>query len=136
MIKHLKTIGCEERGASALEFALVAPAFISLLVGISQLGIFFLANAGLHNALAEGARYATLYPRPNETQIKAKINASRFGLNPANVTLSPLVYGTANSSPYADMTMSYRLQLNFIFIDTDPIMLTKSRRVYLPPTLS
>ncbi|HWH18487.1 MAG TPA: TadE family protein [Allosphingosinicella sp.] len=135
-MKRFNRIGREERGASALEFALVAPAFIFLLVGISQLGIFFFANAGLNNALAEGARFATLYPRPNETQIKARINASRFGLNPNNVTVSPLVYGTANSSPYADMSMSYTLQLNFIFIETDPITLTKSRRVYLQPTLS
>ena len=125
-----------EAGASAMEFALVAPAFIFLIMGISQLGILFFANAGLTSALAEGSRYATLYPQPNETQIKARINAARFGLDPAKLSIAPFQYGTANSSPYADISMSYQLQLNYVFIKSDPITLTQKRRVYLQPTLS
>jgi Flp pilus assembly protein TadG len=133
MMKQRRHILANVRGASAIEFALVAPVFILILVGIAQLGILFFANAGLNNALAEGARLATLYPRPTATQIKAKINAADFGLNPASLATPQLVYGTNGSSNYYDMSMQYTTQLNFVFYKAMPITLKQSRRVYLQP---
>lgn len=122
----------DQKGASAIEFALVAPAFFILLFGIAQLGIVFLANAGLSNALAEGARHATIYPRPDQGAIKNKISASSFGLDPANLDVPALSYGVSNSADYADITMTYRVVLNFILFQPQ-VQLTKSRRVYLQP---
>lgn len=121
------------RGAAAMEFALVAPAFIALLIGIAQLGILFFANAGLNDALAEGARYATIFPQPTEAQIKTRINAKRFGLDPSRLTISPFVYGTANSSNFATITMTYSVPLNFVFFNAGPVTIRQSRRAYLQP---
>ncbi len=42
-------------------------------MGIAPLGLLFFANAGLHNALAEGARHATLFPRPTPEQVRTRI---------------------------------------------------------------
>jgi Flp pilus assembly protein TadG len=121
------------RGAAAMEFALVAPAFVAVLIGIAQLGILFFANAGLNDALAEGARYATIYPQPTEAQIKARINAKKFGLDPTRLTVSSFTYGTANSSNFATITMSYSVPLNFVFFNAGPVTLRQSRRAYLQP---
>lgn len=126
----------KEDGASALEFALVAPAFIALIIGIAQLGIFYLANAGLNNALAEGARMATLHPRPTEAQILEKINAARWGLDPSRLTVAPIVWGSSNGSQFATVSMSYDVDLNFIFVDTAPFTLSGSRRAYVYQVLS
>lgn len=120
------------RGASAVEFALVAPIFMLILVGLAQLGIVFFANAGLHNALAEGARSATVYPRPTPTEVEAQIEAGRFGLNPANLTINDFAYVESGGTTYTDIAMTYTLTLNFIVVEA-PITLSQSRRVYLQP---
>ncbi|QPQ55881.1 pilus assembly protein [Allosphingosinicella flava] len=128
MIRPLRR---DERGASTLEFALVAPALILFLIGIPQIGMLYFANAGLNNALAEGARQATLWPRPDEAQIKARIAAGQFGLKPSALTIAPLAYGNSDGADYAEITMRYNVQLDFGFFRPDPILLQKSRRVYL-----
>jgi Flp pilus assembly protein TadG len=46
----------DERGASALEFALVAAPFIFLLLAIMQVGYVFFANFALDGAVSDGAR--------------------------------------------------------------------------------
>lgn len=127
----IDTLRRNEKGASTLEFALIAPALILFLVGIPQIGMLYFANAGLSNALAEGARHATLWPRPDEAQIKARIAASQFGLKPSALTVLPLVSGSSDGADYAEITMRYNVQLDFGFYRPAPIVLEKSRRVYL-----
>lgn len=46
-----------ERGAAALEFALVVPFLIMLLVGTVSTGLVYSDHLGLTNAAREGARY-------------------------------------------------------------------------------
>jgi len=119
------------RAAGAVEFALAAPIFIFLVNGVAQLGILFFANAGLNNALAEGARYATVFPQPTDAQIEARINNERWGLDGARLDIAPPARGEANGSPYIELRMTYDVNLNFIFFDIGPVTLTQSRRVYL-----
>lgn len=122
----------DTRAAGALEFALVAPAFILLIMGIAQLGIIFFANAGLHNAVAQGARLATIFPRPTEDQVKAQINVAEFGLKPTGVVGPTVDYDETASPNFADLQMSYTTTLNFVVFKV-PVTLRQSRRVYLQP---
>ena len=46
----------DERGASAVEFALVLPLFCMLLFGIVQYGLFFWSAQSAANAARDGAR--------------------------------------------------------------------------------
>jgi Flp pilus assembly protein TadG len=133
-VRKLRRIGRDERGASVVEFALLAPVLVGFIIAISQLGLLFYANAGLGNAVSEGARLATLFPRPTNEQIAARINERRFGLDPAYVVGPTIVDGSDNGTPYADITMSYAAPLNFIFYKVGPIRLTRTRRVYTQPT--
>lgn len=123
----------DTRGASAVEFAIVAPVLIAFLFGVAQLGILFFANAGLQNALAEGARLATIFPRPTEADVTARITEKRFGLDPARLTDPSFAYGTTNGMTYADISLSYSMPLNLWLVETAPITLTQSRRVYIQP---
>ena len=132
-MRKLWGIGRDERGASVIEFALLAPVLVGFIIGISQLGLLLYANAGLGNAVSEGARLATLYPRPTNEQIAARINDRRFGLDPAHLSGPTIVEGVADGAPYADITMTYAAPLNFIFYKTSPVRLSKSRRVYTQP---
>ena len=120
----------DQRGASAIEFALSATILIVLLIGLVQVGMLFMANAGLQHAVGEGARLATISPTPSDSAIIARINAKRFGLDSANVTGPTISHGTDNGAPYAQVTMSYSTQLDLIFFTTPPVTLTETRRAF------
>ncbi|HEV2079231.1 MAG TPA: TadE/TadG family type IV pilus assembly protein [Allosphingosinicella sp.] len=128
----LRPLLADKGGTSAIEFALLAPVLILFLIGIAQLGLVFFANAGLNNAIASGARHATLFPRPTEAEIRSRIDAARFGLDPAGVAAPKLTYNTTASPHFADIQMSYTMSLNFIVYQA-PLTLTQTRRVYLQP---
>jgi Flp pilus assembly protein TadG len=52
----------DDRGATAVEFALVAPAAIMLLVGIVSLSLMLLSIGSMHFAVAAAARCASAIP--------------------------------------------------------------------------
>ena len=121
----------EERGVAALEFALLTPAMVLIIAGIAQLGILFMANAGLRHAVGEWARYATIWPRPSDTQITNFITSSRFGLDPDNVDTPEIAHGIADGANYVDITVTYPVDLNFVFFTIDDVALTESRRAFI-----
>jgi Flp pilus assembly protein TadG len=129
-----------EGGASAVEFALVAPAFVALLIGTANVGTFFFANSGLKSAVAEGARFASIHPRPTNEAIIARITDRRFGMNPADI-VAPTVTdcthdGTPTGRPCVDIQMGYQVKMNFIFVKSaswSTFDLTERRRVFVYP---
>jgi len=139
MIRRLRSLLRNASGISAVEFALVAPVFLAMIIGISQVGILFQAQAGLRHAVQEGARYATLYvpnssgrsQRPTDDQIIAKVTSSKYGLNSAYITGPTITTGTSGSTTYVDVTMSYAVPLDFIFYHPPAITLTETRRAYV-----
>ena len=126
----------DQRGAGAVEFAIIAPVLFAMLIGMAQLGILYFANAGLKNAVGEGARYATLFPRPTDAQIIARINAKKYGLTASRITGPTIVSGTSNGATYADITMSYSAPIDFIFYEIGPITITQTRRVWTQPSVT
>ena len=121
-------------GGAAIEFAMTAPFLIALTLGIAQLGVVFLANAGLQQAVEVGARYATLYPRPSDARIAARILDSGYGMRASGIEGPTITHGTsdgtADGAPYIDITMSYSMPIDLIFYRSDPIRLTHKRRAY------
>jgi Flp pilus assembly protein TadG len=121
----------DERGVTTIEFAFLAPVLLGFIIGICQLGILFMANAGLASAVSDGARLATIFPRPTDAQVIARINERRLGMETSRITGPTITRGTtAAGASYADISMSYSVPLNFIFYSTAPITLTETRRVY------
>lgn len=57
----------EPRGQALSEFALIAPIFFFVILGIIQMGLLFAGQNGLTNAAREAARYASTLPTPNQT---------------------------------------------------------------------
>lgn len=123
----------DKRGVGAVEFALAVPVLLGFIVGIAQLGMLFFANAGLKSAVGEGARYATIHPRPTETQVIQRITDQRFGLDPAFITDPTVRTSKVGTRDYITISMSYDVPLDFIFYKTSPIKLVQTRRVYVYP---
>lgn len=116
----------DESGAAVIEMAFTLPILILFLWGIFQVGIAFQASAGMQNALGEGARLATLYPKPDDADITAKINSKVFGTGIGTFTPAAIVNGTG----YKDLSVSFTMTPNFLFFNGPAIQLTREKRVY------
>jgi Flp pilus assembly protein TadG len=126
-----------ERGATLIEFALLLPALLTFIIGITQLGTLFYVNSDLRAAVAEGARLAELYPVPSDSAITTGVSSKFVHLSGSNLT-APTVRrcpggsgcDSTNANPYIEVSASYRVPLNFIFFTVSPVTLTETRRVF------
>jgi Flp pilus assembly protein TadG len=64
--------GAAQEGASAVEFALIAPAFIAVLIAIFQVGVFLFAQQSLQNAAVEAGRQLMTGQAQTDTQSQFK----------------------------------------------------------------
>jgi Flp pilus assembly protein TadG len=75
----------DERGATALEFAILAPVFFLLIFGIIAVGLLFWTQVGLQHGAEMAARCAsintTLCPNGNPTAITNYAMRQAFGLS-------------------------------------------------------
>lgn len=91
----------KRRGVTAIEFALVAPAFIILLIGITEISLVMLAEHLLENAAYNASRKAkTGYVTEGKTQTDTVMNVllTRLSglsplLDPAKVSVTWTSYG-------------------------------------------
>ena len=83
-----------ERGAAAVEFALVLPLLLVLVFGIVEFSIAYNHKQGLHAAAREGARLAAL-PQSPETDVTDKVRDALSGvlnsdeITAATITVTP-----------------------------------------------
>lgn len=120
----------DEGGVAALEFAIAGPLVLVFAVGTIQLGMALFAQAGLRNAVENGARYATIYPTPSDSAISNRILSGAEGLDPAKITGPTIRHGTSNGQPYIDISMTYDFPMHFPFTDTQSINFRYGRRAY------
>ncbi|MEA2999406.1 MAG: hypothetical protein QOK17_1239 [Sphingomonadales bacterium] len=131
----IRNLSRDEGGAGAVEFALVAPALLGFIIGLTQLGMLFFANADLHNAVAAGARVAVVFPRPSDSTITGKITSMLTKLDQTKLSTPTIAHGTdGNGNDYEDIAVTYQVPLNFIFFKTPAITLRENRRVFVQST--
>lgn len=123
-----------ERGSVALEFALLLPVLLLFLIGTVQLGQLLFAHADLRNGVAAGARLAAIFPRPSDAAVIAAVNEQLAGLDRTRI-IGPAVRHAqlANGAHYAEISMSYSAELEFIVFDLPPVQLSETRRVFTQP---
>jgi len=102
----------DERGAAAVEFAIVLPVLILLIFGIVQFSIYFNRLQGLQAAAREGARVAAL-PQSTQSDIKAKVISALDGVLPSGttptITVSPSSANPCDlQAPDARVTVTVR----------------------------
>lgn len=91
----------KRRGVTAVEFALVAPAFFLLLIGITEISLVMLTEHLLENATYNASRTAkTGYVATDKTQIETVMDVllTRLGglsplIDPARVSVTWVSYG-------------------------------------------
>lgn len=128
-----RLIGRDDRGSAAVEFAIAVPVLITMIWGIFQIGLLLEANAGMQQALGEGARYATLYVagtsdhRPTNASIEAAISNHVFKPGVGSFSVTPIVNGTG----YKDLAVTYTMPMDFLLFQGPTVTISKSKRVYV-----
>jgi len=127
----IRTIRRDEKGVAAVEMAFALPILLLFVYGIFQFGVILQANAGMQHALGEGARYATLYPKPADNLIVTRMSNSVFGMNIGTFS-TPTVTTPATSecTNCRLLTVSYTVTPDFVFFSGPAINLVRTKRVY------
>jgi Flp pilus assembly protein TadG len=102
----------EQRGASAVEFALIVPLLIVLVLGIAEFGHAFQVQGTLSAAAREGVRAMALQNDP--ALARSAVRNATSTLNPAitdaQITITPASCPqTAPVSSYVRVTINYRM---------------------------
>ena len=129
---RVKNIGRDERGVAVIEMALALPILLLFVFGIFKFGVILQANAGIQHALGEGARYATLYPKPADGLIVTKMSNAVFGLNVGTFSTPTVTTpSTAVCTNCRLLTVNYTVTPNFVFYTGPQITLARTKRVYV-----
>lgn len=89
-----------DAGVALVEFALVAPVLILLLVGILDVARGVNAYITLSNAAREGAHYAALHPTADPSAITAAVRARVVPLDAAAASVQPYYYDGSAFQPW------------------------------------
>lgn len=101
----------KERGAVAVEFALLAPVLVMLLLGVMEFGRAYNVQITLSSAAREGVRVMAINNNAvtARTAVKAAANGLRPALADSNISLSP-----ANCTAGAQMTLTITYNLSTV----------------------
>ncbi|HET9354813.1 MAG TPA: TadE family protein [Sphingomicrobium sp.] len=130
MIKLAK-LRSDSRGAAVIEMAFALPVLIMLLWMIVQLGLVFRAMSGIQHGLGEGARMATLFPKPTDTAIRTRITDAVYGIGPGSFNIPTPTSGTADGATYLDLRVTYTQPTDLLIIPGPTISVTRSKRVWI-----
>jgi Flp pilus assembly protein TadG len=86
-----------ERGASAVEFAIVLSILMLFVFGTIQFGVAFNRAQGLNAAVREGARTASV--GGSQSQIKTRVNQAQSLFDPSDIRIK-IDYSTDNGATY------------------------------------
>ena len=120
-----------EEGAAVIEMAFALPILIMLIWMVIQLGLVFRAMSGIQHSLGEGARMATLWPKPDSAAIVDKMNDAVYGIGPGDFDIPDPVPGTADGSSYLDLQVTYTQPTDLLILPGPTISVTRSKRVWV-----
>ena len=87
MFRHMRQAAHREGGATIVEFALVAPVVILLLLACLDFARAMNAYVTVSNASREGARFATLHPAADPLTIQSSVLARVLPLDTSVMTV-------------------------------------------------
>ncbi|MFC8597920.1 TadE/TadG family type IV pilus assembly protein [Isoptericola sp. NPDC057191] len=107
-----------ERGAAAVEFALVVPLLLVLVLGIVELGRLYHVQAMLDGAAREGVRAMALKNDPAAARAATRAAASPVALTDGQISVTPTsCAGTTGAN--ATVTVTSHPDLLTGFFDSD-----------------
>jgi Flp pilus assembly protein TadG len=101
-----------ERGAAAVEFALVAPVLILLLLGIMEFSKVYNSQSTLSAAAREGARVMALTNDRTAATTAVRNAATGLGVTASQISVNPTT--CTGAAPTATITVTVRYHQPFV----------------------
>lgn len=117
-------------GAAALETALVAPIFITLVLAIFQIGWALYCGAEVRHAVERSTRLLIADPGASEADIETAIAGDLNAVNPADVVLTMTTEPVGENGQIARLTWTYGYTLDAPFIS--PVVLDFGSSIVVP----
>jgi Flp pilus assembly protein TadG len=126
-LRLLKRIAIEESGAAAVEFALVSTAFITLVFGITYLGIMLHTKAALQWAVETTIRKAAINTTVSQSTLTSDLNGylSTLGLPTATVSYNVV----SGAIPVATLTGSFSQTYVIPYVSTFNVTYSATAKV-------
>lgn len=96
-----------EDGASAVEFAVLVPVVLLLVVGFVQFGLIFSQWLQLEHSAREGARWAGLRNEADFVREQVIASAPGLGIGAGDITINPGDPVTAQPNTPIEVTVSH-----------------------------
>jgi Flp pilus assembly protein TadG len=117
VLHRLRLLGRDRRGVAAVEFGIIAPIFIAMLVGIIDLGRYMWTLNTIQYAIDQSVR-AGVVQKLSTDQVTSLVKSSLPGLDPNAVTVD-VVSGASTLSITADMTYAFLFPMSSFMDSTD-----------------
>jgi Flp pilus assembly protein TadG len=98
-----------DRGAAVVEFAIVLPLLVALLIGIAEFGRAYYTQTTLSGAAREGVRVMALKDSRPAARSAAVSAAKPLAISEGQVTVSPASPGTCSAGLNATVTIAYTM---------------------------
>lgn len=122
----------DERGVTTIEFAVLLPVLMLLLVGIIQIGVYIFTTVDVRQATREGGRQLTILRNDSSgaQEVETKVAASLGG----EVDKSKLAYSFSTPPPWAPgttvtLTVTYQSALSVMGINITSGPITDTDKV-------
>ena len=140
---HLFLLRGDCRGSVALEFALIGPAMMAMLLAVLQFGIGMQNYNAMRSSSADVARaVAVSYQRgvkPTDTQIATiatnRASTAPYGLNSTRLTVTAATVGTSRivGAKEITLTMTYQVRSVLSFFGLPNFTMTYARPIFVQP---
>jgi Flp pilus assembly pilin Flp len=105
----------DESGSAAVEFALVAPPLLTMIVGVLMLGMAYFEGASVQWAMERSLRAAMVHPDLSATEIEAMLMEDLQEAGSPEIDFNYEIDETG-AVPLAVATASYDVALNIPFV--------------------
>jgi Flp pilus assembly protein TadG len=122
-------------GATALEFAMVAPVLIVLLIGVFNLGYALYCGAAVRHAVQQSSRALLFDPNITASAFKATVTSKLDGIPVANLTVAIGSESVTQTQQLKRITWTYDYMVCAPFMPSEELAMGSSLTVPLPPPI-
>lgn len=114
-----RLFGNGSRGQSLVEFALVAPLFLLVVISIAEGGYYVVASSTVNHATHEGARLGVLASTTTKDDVVSRVqDAASAIVGSSQLTIGVCVDGTCTNAAYDSRNTGDRLKVSTQYTHT------------------
>lgn len=127
--QHASAFAHDCRAATAVEFAVVSTVFLTFIMAIAYLGLMLFTFAGVHWAVEDASRVATINTAATQTQLQTAINNDLTSIGLPDAT--SVTYSVSNT-PFQIATVSATLTQSYVVPLLSTVTITYSASTQVP----